>query len=86
MPPAIISAIVMGTRVEAWRPGPYVAKTASTKGDPDWPSWIVVGGDGRINCLGFPDKPGAVLTSRYGAEAIAKALNDAAAMARHKED
>lgn len=80
MPPAIVSAIALGTRVEAWRPGPYAAKTASVKGDPDWPFWIVVGGDGRINCLSFPDRPGAVLTNRPSAELIAEAFN-ATAMA-----
>jgi len=61
-----------GVRVLLRGDGPFRADTASVKGNLGWPFWIVVN-DVGLNCLAFPDKPGAVLTDRAFAEAIARA-------------
>lgn len=45
---------------------PFYAETASTKGDQDWPLWIVR--NAHCNVLG-------ILTSRKAAEALAAAMN-----------
>ena len=59
---------IEGIRVRLWAPGPYRARSASDRTD-EWPSWFVHGPNG-INCLSFPDSPGAVLTNRELAEKI----------------
>ena len=53
--------------------GPYTARSANDRTD-DWPSWYVTN-DGRRNVQSFPDKPGAVLTDRETAEAMAAWAN-----------
>lgn len=55
--------------------GPYTARSAADGRD-DWPYWYVAGSDGRRNVMAFPDKPGAVLTDRATAEAIAAKANE----------
>jgi hypothetical protein len=69
----MIDVIVFGTRVRLWGSPPFTARSASDRTD-DWPIWYVTD-DGRRNVLRFPDKSGAVLTSREDAEEIAKEAN-----------
>jgi hypothetical protein len=66
--------MVDGLRAALKGDGPYLARPAKDDA-PEWPHWYVAGSDGRLNVLTFPDKPGAVLTDRETAEAIAHAAN-----------
>lgn len=55
--------------------GPFKARSASDRTD-DWPSWYVcAAADCRRNVMRFPDNPGAVLTDRLTAEAMADWAN-----------
>jgi hypothetical protein len=56
-----------------WKPGPYVARSASDRTD-DWPYWYVTPkSDGRSNCLEFSN--GATFADRETAKAIAAHAN-----------
>lgn len=44
------------------------------KNDRDWPYWYICGPD-NVNCWEFPDRPGAVFSTREFAELVAKELN-----------
>lgn len=48
----------------------YIAKPSGGRND-----WWYVDHEG-VNCLTFPEKPGAVMTTKQDAEAIAKDLNE----------
>ena len=60
---------LLATKAGVGMTPPFYAETASVKGDPDWPLWIVR--NATCNSLG-------VLLSRQDAEELAAAMNRAA--------